>query len=221
MARHDDGAVFNPDVLNNPRSVCGCVSRAVSCETPYVNRRGGRRIDHRHVRMCIYIYTHTPHTHTHTHTYTHTQNAHSRGCVSIESDHCMHVRHVASRRARRRSFTSINRTFEARTPGTGMRYMQQSSDTCAITTWRDRVYKRSRLRKDRSISSFATPSRALSDMRCQSRRVAVVVVIRICTGGVTSLGIARFLLLFPRNDPSPSRFTDGVLFQRCDGGNKT
>lgn len=73
-----------------------------------------------------------------------------------------------------------------------MRYVQQSSDTCAITTWRDRVYKRSRLRKDQSISSFATPSRALSDMRCQSRRVAVVVVIRICTGGVTSLGSCSF-----------------------------
>lgn len=83
-------------------------------------------------------------------------------------------------------------------------------DTCAITTWRDPVYKRNRLRdENRSLSSFATPCRASSNMRCQSRRVVFV----IRSGGVTSLGIARLLLLFPRSDRSRERQV--VLQTKC------
>jgi len=61
---------------------------------------------------------------------------------------------------------------EARTPACAAACSRDVWDTCAITTWRDRIHN-NRLRDDR-VSWFATSCRALSDTRCQSQRVTII-----------------------------------------------
>lgn len=160
------GAILNPDVADNPRSACGCVSRAVSRETPYVNR-WHRRIDHRHARM--YMYTRT-----------------GRTRAGKYSYHCMHVRRRTSRCARGRSSVPIDHgTFE-RGADTGMRcvwprcarhvrdyhvarsYLQQSSSSWLIES----VCSKSRVahHRTRVVNRDASPllSSARAARRCST-----------------------------------------------------